>query len=434
MKFLPRHRFLIAVALAIFSLHLLVAAIAKPSFPLTIFGDALPCLLLFVAILAAAENFRSRSGILSLFWKLTSGSLLIRLLSQVYWIYFDSLRQFSTPSPIPGDSLLLLANVFFLSALALRPHSSSAGSDLRIRRLDLVLLTLWWFALYGYFSIPWHFIVQDFSKYNPSYYFLALVQHFAIIGILCLLCWRNSGLWRRFYGHLLIAFAVTALGELLMSVAIDRGLYYSGSFFDTLFLLALVWFTFIAALGPALVPREDPSPNRELNHNVWTARVAMAAILSLPLIALFGLYEKSISPAIGAFRLRVVFGAVFLIGVLVFLKLNLLARELIRLVRLTSSSIANLKTVQDQVAHSEKLAALGRLAAGAAHEISNPLTAILGYSELLADIPSLSPDDRKNAEVIRQKVHQAQAAVTSLRNTLRKNAVPSPSLDKTPSS
>jgi signal transduction histidine kinase len=63
-----------------------------------------------------------------------------------------------------------------------------------------------------------------------------------------------------------------------------------------------------------------------------------------------------------------------------------------------------------------------RLAAGATDEISNPLTAILGYSELLADIPALSPGDRDNAKAIHQRVHHAQAAVNSLRDTLRRTS------------
>ena len=107
----------------------------------------------------------------------------------------------------------------------------------------------------------------------------------------------------------------------------------------------------------------------------------------------------------------------FLLGALVFWKLNLLASELAHLVSLTHASIENLKSVQTRITQSQKLAALGRLAAGATHEISNPLTAILGYSELLGDIPSLSASDRENAQIIQQQVHKAQAAVNSLRSS-----------------
>jgi len=202
----------------------------------------------------------------------------------------------------------------------------------------------------------------------------------------------------------------------------DHGIYYAGSFFDTPFLLSLVCFVFIASFGPSLDPREDATPNRELIHGVWTSRLAMLAILSVPVIALVALFSRNTPPAVQLFRLRLVFGAMFLLGALVYWKLNLSTNELVRLVHLTRDSIENLKAVQEQVSHSQKLAALGRLAAGAAHEISNPLTAILGYAELLVDIPSLSPEDRTNAKSIQQQVHRAQAAVVSLRNTLRQNS------------
>ena len=51
----------------------------------------------------------------------------------------------------------------------------------------------------------------------------------------------------------------------------------------------------------------------------------------------------------------------------------------------SEQSIENLQRLQAQMVQTEKLVSLGQLAAGAAHEINNPLAAILGYSDLLAD-------------------------------------------------
>jgi signal transduction histidine kinase len=432
---LPRQKFYLAFGTFVILLHLVVAAVAKPSFPLTVYGDASPCVILILGALAARENFRRSPGVLPLFWKLFAGGLVILLLSQTYWFYYDWRRLNASPSPILGDSLFLLAHVFFLAALALRPHSASVGRDLRIRALDLVLLSLWWFSLYGYFSLPWQVGRQDFSHYNPSYYSLALIQHLVIIIALAVLSARNIAPWRAFYLQLLVAFVLIAGGNLLLNVAIDAGKYYAGSYYDTPFLLAIYLFIPIAGFGPTLEPRPDSKPNRELIQSVWTARLAMLGILSLPAIALLGLTEKNLPVDLVNFRLRLVFGAMLLLGTMVYWKLNLLARELSHLVQLTRDSIENLKAVQQQVTHTEKLIALGRLAAGAAHEISNPLTAIFGYSELLTDIPSLSHEDRAHAQLIQQEVHRAQAAVTSLRNNLRQNSSPPPfTIDKKPAS
>ncbi|HWY06074.1 MAG TPA: histidine kinase dimerization/phospho-acceptor domain-containing protein [Candidatus Acidoferrales bacterium] len=419
MSIQPRHKVFLAFACGILLLHAGVAMFAKPSFRLTIFGDALPCGLLIVAILAVRENFRFHRGVLPLYWKLMAAGLFQMLLSQAYWFYYDSLRVYSSPSPVIGDTLFLLAHVFFLSAFVLRPHSASAGRDMRLRHLDFALLTFWWLALYAYFALPWQLVIQDFSKYNPAYYLLALIQHLMIITGLAVVWKRSSGLWRTFYGSFLCLFVLIASANLLLSVAIDRGVYYAGGFYDTPFLVSLLLVTVVAAFGPSLQPGEDKTPNREINQSLWTARIAMVAILSLPVIALLGSFEKDIPEDVAAFRLRLVFGAMVLLSGLVFWKLTLLARELRRLVRLSQASLENLKSVQSRVTHSQKLAALGRLAAGATHEISNPLTAILGYSELLTDIPSLSPPDRESALTIQKQVHCAQAAVNSLRNSLR---------------
>jgi hypothetical protein len=421
---LPRQKLYVVLASTLILLHLVVAALAKPSFPLSLLGEAVPCVLLLIAVLAVRENFRGAPGILPLFWKLFAGGFVILLLSQAYWFYFDWRRLTSNASPVIGDSSFLLAHILFLSSLALRPHSSATGRNLRIRGLDFVLLTLWWFSLYGNFCLPWQVVIQDFSRYNPSFFWLLLIQHLANIVTLVVLSARNSQPWRNFYLRLLLAFVFIAAGNLFLSWAIEQGKYYPGGYYDTIFLLGLCMFTFVAVFGSSVRPREDRKPNREILQSVWTARLAMLGILSLPVIAFFGLYEKNVPLAVATFRLRLVFGAMLILGGGVYWKLHLLARELAHLVRLTGESIENLTAVQQQVAHSEKLAALGRLAAGAAHEISNPLTAIFGYSELLTDLPSLSPEDRADAQLIQQQVHRSQAAIDSLRSSLRRSSSP----------
>ncbi len=426
MSMQPRHKLLLGIAVAIFGLHLIVAVFAKPSYGLTMVGDAYSCALLIVAILAVRENFRYQRGVLSLFWKVMAAGLSQMLLAQAFWFYYDTLRLNSLPSPVIGDTLFLLAHVLFLSAFVLRPHSASAGHDMRLRHLDFVLLTFWWLALYGYFALPWQAVIQDFSQYDPAYYLLSLIQQLMIIGGLAVVCGRCAGLWRVFYASFMVVFGLVAAGSMLLNVLIDRGVYYGGGFFDTPFLLSLVLFTGMASFGPALHPGEDKTANREVNQSLWTARIAMVAILSLPVIALLGSFEKNVPGNVAAFRLQLVFVAMLLLSGLVFWKLTLLARELGHLVRLSQASLENLKSVQTQASHSQKLAALGRLAAGATHEISNPLTAILGYSELLTDIPALSPPDRESAEIIQKQVHRAQAAVNSLRKTLRNPNSPHP--------
>jgi two-component system NtrC family sensor kinase len=84
------------------------------------------------------------------------------------------------------------------------------------------------------------------------------------------------------------------------------------------------------------------------------------------------------------------------------------------LLRASQESFDNLKRLQTQFVQSEKLASIGQLVGGAAHEINNPLTAILGYSELLADDSSVGEKARGLAEKIRDQAQRTKTLVNNL--------------------
>lgn len=75
-----------------------------------------------------------------------------------------------------------------------------------------------------------------------------------------------------------------------------------------------------------------------------------------------------------------------------------------RLYQELSEAYERLRTLQDHLIRTEKLSAMGQLIAGVAHEISNPLTTILGYAQLLQG----GSDDPEVLEEIRTIIEQAR--------------------------
>ncbi len=75
-----------------------------------------------------------------------------------------------------------------------------------------------------------------------------------------------------------------------------------------------------------------------------------------------------------------------------------------------------LELAHKTLARSEKLASVGRLSAGVAHEIGNPLAAMLGYVEFLSDDDSLTPEER--GEVVERLGRQIRRIDTIIRDLL----------------
>ena len=74
----------------------------------------------------------------------------------------------------------------------------------------------------------------------------------------------------------------------------------------------------------------------------------------------------------------------------------------------------NLAEAQTQLYHSDKLASLGRLAAGVAHEINNPLTGVLTYSSFLLKRTNDDPEMKSDLEIIVRETKRCRDIVKDL--------------------
>jgi signal transduction histidine kinase len=399
--------------------QVLAALFMRPGHRLTTLGDAIPCLLVLTVMLAFGSNWRKSTGIVRLFWGLNEVGFGILLASEMVWFFYEAVLRKPAPTPVAGDGLFLLALIPTLGALALKPQTESEPGNLQLRSLDFFLLTFWWICLYMYFALPWQLVIQSYPNYNPAYYVLALAEHCTAIVALGVFSLKSQGEWKRLYKVFFVAMSLFAVGSLLQNIAIDKGLYKTGGWYDTPWIISLGMFTVVAALGTDLRSEDARAEGVPRNQGSMSARLALIGVITLPMLATAAFVDHQNPQAIVIFRLRIIFSALIFLGALTFLKLATMDRELLRLIDSKESSLEALKQVQNQILESQRMAALGRLAHGATHEISNPLTAILGYAQLLRDNPKLTREELKSVEDIHEQVHRAQAAINGIRKFLR---------------
>ena len=91
--------------------------------------------------------------------------------------------------------------------------------------------------------------------------------------------------------------------------------------------------------------------------------------------------------------------------------------------------ITEKKKMQEQLIQSEKLASIGQLVSGVAHELNNPLAAIMGYAQLFSENSELPPKVREAAGKMVKSSERCKRIIQNLLSFARQQEIEKVSVD-----
>jgi len=401
----------IVVVLSLVCLQV-AASISLRGFALVAISDLTQFILLFSGVLALWLRVKGSRGRARIFWALMMFGVGLWMAYQGCWCYYEVFLRQDVPSLFAPDALLFLHLVPMIAALAIQPDREQDQRNNPVSSLDFLILAIWWIYLYSISLPPWFYVHPDPVIYQHNLNVVYLIEKLALLGGLLLFWSRSSGYWRRVYANWFGCTLAYGLSSYVANWAIERGVYFTGSLYDIPLAASIGWVTWIGLQPLPPVGERVPMRSGE-GYGVWVARLGMVGVLSLPLFAAWSVFNTEAPHPVRKFRVVLSLATTLVLGILVFCKQHLLDRELLRLLKASQEAFQDLQRLQAQLVQAEKLASLGQLVGGAAHELNNPLTAILGYAELLGST-SLSSEQRAWQQKIEQQVRRIRTLVSSL--------------------
>lgn len=297
-------------------------------YALTAASDLACALLMLCALVAFARNGLRSSGRMRWFWLLQAAGWTLWLGNQSNWIVFDLFLKKKIPVMYPADALLFLAGAPMIAGLLLRPHRQSSERMDRLGILDFLLLVLWWLYVYVSFVVCWQYLSPNEDMYNRNFDVLSGAETMILAGILMLFARETTGSWKKFYTAFSGAVIFNGISFYVLNRALEKDIYFTGSWYDIPYSASFAVFTAVALLGTQLTP--SASSTGEDTYSSVMANLAMLAFLSLPIIALYALLNPKIPHEASSFRLIVTLVTVFLMAFLLFIQHRRLNRELWR--------------------------------------------------------------------------------------------------------
>jgi signal transduction histidine kinase len=412
---------LVGLWLAVVGVYALVSIVfAGHQETLSTFGNLVQCIVPLLANAGLLLNAGTPHWRRNIFWMLLAMGCTLWMIGQFQWTYYEVYQHKSMPVIFDGDIIFFLRGIPIMAALALQPHRKRGEVQLQFGYLNFVLLLTWWTFVYAFVVFPWMYATPSESQYNYNFDMISNVQNMVIVIGLGVLWLRSKGAWRLVYANLFGSAAMYMLSSLTINVAITMKKYSTGNLYDLPLVSSFLWFGLAGVI--AYLKRGELDNTQEgsadgddrAREGRWSAWMAMAAVISLPVFAIYSLRFEHDAPEVRDFRLMTTLIASVPIAFLVFLRTNRADADRARLLAKSEQSIENLQRLQAQMVQTEKLVSLGQLAAGAAHEINNPLAAILGYSDLLADDVTLPEKARVTAGKIRDQARRTKTLVANL--------------------
>jgi signal transduction histidine kinase len=412
---------LVALWLAIVGIYALVSVtLSGHTQALSNFGNLVQCVVPLLANAGLLLNAGTPHWRRNIFWMLLAMSSTLWMIGQFEWTYYEVYQHQRMPVINDGDIVFFLKGIPIMAALALQPHRKRGELRLQFGYLNFVLLLTWWTFVYAFMVFPWIYAVPSEGQYNYNFDLITNVQNMVIVIGFGALWLKAKGAWRLVYANLFGSAAMYMLSSLVINVSISMNTYATGKLYDLPLISSFLWF---GLAGVIAYLKRTELDNAQLSgaeadekprESAWSARLAMAAVISLPLFAIFTLRFERDAPEVRDFRLMTTLIASVPIAFLVFWRTHIADADRARLLAKSEQSIENLQRLQAQMVQTEKLVSLGQLAAGAAHEINNPLAAILGFSDLLADDSTLPEKARATASKIRDQARRTKTLVANL--------------------
>ena len=372
--------------------------------------DFLECLVPLFANACLLSNAASPQRRQNAFWKLLALSCTLLLAGRLIGTYQELVsHSFGSGSFLSG-LFPFLHMIPLMAAIELAPHRGNARDNLRYGSLDLLLLASFWIYLYVFSVLPWEIVWPDsvlFHQWNVAAF---LIQTLVVVAGFAILSISTRGEWRTIYGNLAGATAIYGLGpSIVFALNVQNSVLIRG----ISYILSLIWLAFVGVMARnlSLAPATDLQSERDTQWHAW---LSMLTVLSFPLLGGWAMFSSTAPLPVRTFRLVATLIAVFLCSALAFFHQYLANLERTKLVRQLSASLDNVNRLQTQFMQSEKLAALGQLAAGAAHEINNPLAAILGYTDLLLAENEPATRPHTLGQKIQDQARRTKSLVTNL--------------------